>query len=89
MVMKMLYKKFYCLKKIIHRDMSLQSCSFCFLPFYILSGGVAKRDVIQGLWLTFTIDCNVKLVDDISVRLHCIPFNFNPMVKVIDCAYKS
>ena len=53
------------------------------------SGGVAKRDVIQGLWLTFTIDCNVKLVDDISVRLHCIPFNFNPMVKVIDCAYKS
>ena len=64
-------------EKIIHRDMILQSCLFCFLPFYILSGGVAKRDVIQGLWLTFTIDCYEKLC------------NFKPVVKVIDSAYKS
>ena len=45
---------------------------------------MAKCDVIQGLWLTFTIDCNVKLVHDISVRLYFIPCNFNPMVRVID-----
>ena len=69
--------------------MSLQSCLFCFLPFYILSGGVAKRDVIQGLWLTFTIDCYEKLVDDISSKLNFILCNFKPVVKVIDSAYKS
>ena len=85
----MIYAKSYCLKKIIYRDMSLQSCSFCFLPFYILLGGVAKRDVIQGLWLTFTIDCNLKLIDDISVRFYLIPFKFNAIVKVIDCDHKS
>ena len=69
--------------------MILQSCLFCFLPFYILSGGVAKRDVIQGLWLTFTIDCYEELVDDISSRLNFILCNFKPVVKVIDSAYKS
>ena len=69
--------------------MSLQSCLFCFLPFYILSGAVAKRDVIQGLWLTFTIDCYEKLVDGISSRLNFILCNFKPVVKVIDSAYKS
>ena len=69
--------------------MILQSCLFCFLPFYILSGGVAKRDVIQGLWLTFTIDCYEKLVDDISSRLNFILCNFKPFMKVMDSAYKS
>ena len=52
-------------------------------------GGVAKCDVIQGLWLTFTIDCYEKLVDDISSRLNFILCNFKPVVKVIDSAYKS
>ena len=56
-----------CLKKFIHRDMSLQRCTFCFLSIYFLSiyflsVGVAKRDVIRGIDADGSIPLQVEVI---------------------------